>query len=59
MLIFIANKISKNDGPIFYYQERIGKNGKIFKMLKYRSMVIDADEQLEKYLKENNKFFRI
>ena len=53
--IFIANKISKDDGPIFYYKERIGKNGKTFKMLKYRSMVIDADEQLEKYLKENKE----
>lgn len=53
ILIFIAHKLSKDDGPIFYSQERIGKNGKTFKMLKYRSMVIDADEQLEKYLEEN------
>lgn len=53
--IFIANKISKDNGPIFYYQERIGKNGKKFKMLKYRSMVVDAEEQLEKYLKENKE----
>lgn len=53
--IFIANKISKDNGPIFYYKERIGKNGKTFKMLKYRSMIVDADEQLEKYLKENKE----
>ena len=34
----------ENDGPIFYEQLRIGKNGKVFKMYKYRSMVIGADE---------------
>lgn len=55
IIIFIANKISDDEGPIFYSQERIGKNGKTFKMLKYRSMVIDAEEQLEKYLRENEE----
>lgn len=53
--IWIANKLSKEDGPIFYAQERIGKDGKNFKLYKYRSMVVDADEILEKYLKENEK----
>lgn len=37
---------------IFYSQERIGKNGKTFKIYKYRSMVTDADKQLEKLLKQ-------
>jgi lipopolysaccharide/colanic/teichoic acid biosynthesis glycosyltransferase len=31
-------------GPIFYSQERIGLNGKPFKMLKFRTMVQDAEE---------------
>ena len=53
--IYIANKILKDEGPIFYTQERIGQNGKIFKMYKYRSMVVGADEKLEKYLKENKE----
>lgn len=53
--IFIANKISKDNGPIFYTQERIGKDGKIFKMYKFRSMVVDADEKLEEYLAENEE----
>ena len=53
--IWIANKVSKDEGPIFYTQERIGKNGKIFKMYKYRSMVVGADEKLKKYLKENEE----
>lgn len=52
-IIYITNKICGDGGPIFYTHERIGKNGKIFKMLKYRSMVVGADEKLEKYLNEN------
>ena len=55
LIIWIANKIVKDNGPIFYTQERIGQNGKIFKMYKYRSMVVGADEKLEKYLEENEE----
>lgn len=53
--IGIANKIAKDNGPIFYSQERIGKNGKRFKIYKYRSMIVDADKKLEKYLAENEE----
>ena len=54
--IYIAKKILKeDDGPIFYDQFRIGKNGKHFKLYKYRSMVIGADEILKKYLAENEE----
>lgn len=38
--------------PIFYTQERIGKNGKVFKIIKYRSMVPNADEALKKLLEQ-------
>ena len=48
--VWIANKLSKDNGPIFYTQERIGQNGEIFKMYKYRSMVVGADEKLNNYL---------
>lgn len=51
--IYIANLIFGDNGPIFYSQNRIGKNGKIFKMYKFRSMVMGADEKLEEYLEEN------
>jgi galactose-1-phosphate transferase len=37
---------------IFYTQERIGKNGKKFKIIKFRSMVVNADEELAKMLKK-------
>ena len=41
---------------IFYTQERIGKNGKKFKIIKFRSMVVNADEELAKMLeKEEHK----
>ena len=53
--VYIANLLAKDKGPLFYTQERIGKDGKIFKMYKYRSMVVGADEKLEKYLEENEE----
>ena len=40
---------------IFYSHERIGKNGKVFKIYKFRSMVPDADNVLKKILK-NKKY---
>lgn len=56
-IIIYINRIvlNENDGPIFYEQLRIGKNGKVFKMYKYRSMIIGADEKLFKYLEENEE----
>lgn len=53
--IYIAKIISRDKGPIFYTQNRIGKDGKVFKIYKFRSMVIGADEILEKYLAENEE----
>ena len=54
MAIYIARKILKEDkGPLFYEQLRYGKNGKVFRLYKFRSMCIDADKKLEKYLEEN------
>lgn len=53
--VYIANLICKDRGPVFYTQNRIGQNGKIFKMYKYRSMIVGADDKLEKYLEENEE----
>lgn len=53
--VYIANLIVNDKGPIFYAQKRIGKDGKIFTMYKYRSMVVDADKKLNRYLKENEE----
>lgn len=46
IFIFVAWKVKKNLGaPIFFYQERPGKDGKLFEMIKFRSMkdVFDRD----------------
>ena len=40
-------------GPIFYSQERIGRNGKVFRMYKFRSMYPNADELKKQYMQEN------
>lgn len=55
IVIAVANLINKENGPIFYKQKRIGKNGKYFNIFKYRSMCVGADEILKKYLDENPK----
>ena len=51
--MWVANIIAKDNGPVFYVQKRIGKNGKVFKMYKFRSMVVNADKKLKRYLLEN------
>lgn len=53
VVIWIANIIVKDSGPVFYVHERIGKNGKLFKLYKYRSMVVNADDKLSQYLAKN------
>ena len=48
----IAIKITSR-GPVFYSSERIGIDGRPFSMLKFRTMVQDADKQLERLLDKN------
>lgn len=51
----IAYKIKKEDGgPAFYKQVRVGKNGHQFRMYKFRSMIVNADQLLEQ-LKDQNE----
>ncbi|MDK6805091.1 sugar transferase [Aerococcus sp. UMB7834] len=43
LIVFLLIKID-DGGPIFYNAERLGKNGKIFKMYKFRSMKVNAPD---------------
>ena len=54
MLITVISIIidDPKGGPVFS-QIRVGKNGKEFKMYKFRSMVVDAEDRLKELLKEN------
>jgi lipopolysaccharide/colanic/teichoic acid biosynthesis glycosyltransferase len=44
VFIVVAWVIKKDGGPAFFRQERVGKYGDIFRVYKFRSMVIDADK---------------
>lgn len=62
IIIFIIYKVKGYDGSIFFTQERFGLNGKTFKIIKFRSMVpnaeaiLQADEKLyQKYVENSYK----
>lgn len=50
-LLALANALSGN--PPFYSQPRLGMNGRVFRMWKLRSMVVDADRKLAQVLAAN------
>ena len=43
----------QSPGPIFFSQVRVGKNGKKFKIYKFRSMYMDAEERKKELMKQN------
>lgn len=53
--IFMLSILLKIDspGPVFFLQDRFGKDGKLFKVIKFRSMYIDNKKILEKHLAEH------
>ncbi|HDY7358196.1 TPA: exopolysaccharide biosynthesis polyprenyl glycosylphosphotransferase, partial [Klebsiella pneumoniae] len=53
LLLYIYNKVKKDGGPAIYGHERIGKGGKSFKCLKFRSMVTNSKEVLEDLLSKD------
>lgn len=44
VIIAIAIKLDSK-GPVFFLQERLGKNGKVFKIIKFRTMIIGAEKK--------------
>ncbi|WP_411895302.1 sugar transferase [Winogradskyella sp. A2] len=53
-LVFFGNLLG-NKGPLFYIQERIGRNSKPFKIIKLRTMVINAEEDGVKWAEKGDK----
>jgi lipopolysaccharide/colanic/teichoic acid biosynthesis glycosyltransferase len=47
-VIFAIGIKAHSPGPVFYYQKRMGKDGKPFQMIKFRSMRVNADTSLHK-----------
>jgi undecaprenyl-phosphate galactose phosphotransferase len=52
IVIKVIYMLSGDFASVFYFHERIGKNGKTFKMFKYRTMVTNSAEMLEEMLKD-------
>jgi Undecaprenyl-phosphate galactose phosphotransferase WbaP len=49
-MLAIALWVRRDGGPAFFGHPRIGKNGRVFQCIKFRSMVIDAEKKLEDLL---------
>ena len=56
-IIAIAIKVDSK-GPVFFAHKRIGKNGKVIKLYKYRSMVINAEELIKSFTPEQMKEYK-
>lgn len=54
LIIAICIKVDDPKGSVFYSHERVGKDGRLFKMIKFRSMVSNADELLAKLQSQND-----
>ncbi|MBB3610096.1 exopolysaccharide production protein ExoY [Rhizobium sp. BK602] len=52
LMLMLLVKFSDR-GPIFYGHRRIGHNGKTFRCMKFRTMVVDGDRVLQAYLQNN------
>ncbi len=54
MFPFVAAAVKKKSpGPVLFTQERIGKNGRKFRMYKFRSMYMDAEERKKELMRQN------
>ena len=52
-IIFAPIIYFQSPGPVFFKQDRVGKNGRIFKIYKFRSMYMDAEERKKELMSQN------
>ena len=50
IVLFLALVVSRDGGSAFYCQQRVGRGGRLYRMWKLRSMVVDADARMEALL---------
>jgi Undecaprenyl-phosphate galactose phosphotransferase WbaP len=55
LIVALLIKIKSPGAPVIFAHKRIGKNGKFFRVYKFRTMVANAEEILEEWLKNNPK----
>lgn len=54
LFLFVAPAIRITDpGPVFFAQDRVGRNGRVFKLYKFRSMYMDAEKRKKELLERN------
>ncbi len=58
IIIALSVKLTSK-GPIFFKQERLGKNGRVFKIIKFRTMVVNAEKMGDGLKVENESDNRI
>jgi len=54
LAIAIAIKLDSR-GPVFYYSERVGKKGRLFRCIKFRTMVCDAEKRRAELMHKNER----
>ena len=55
LVLVIAALFFSQGSPVMFAHKRVGKNGKEFKCLKFRTMVVDAEERLAEHLASNSE----
>jgi lipopolysaccharide/colanic/teichoic acid biosynthesis glycosyltransferase len=53
LFVALMIKLENPKAPVFFYQLRVGKNGKLFRMYKFRSMVTNAEDLITGLLRKN------